>query len=65
MKPYDSKVDWWSLGILTYEMLAGRPPFADDDEEKIFEMIKTQEPKFPSRMSANSSSLVKISHKLT
>jgi len=30
---YDRMVDWWSLGILTYEFLCGCTPFAEDEDE--------------------------------
>lgn len=26
-KQYSFEVDWWALGILTYEMMVGFPPF--------------------------------------
>lgn len=33
-------VDWWSLGVLTYEMLAGYPPFTHENTLGLFEKVK-------------------------
>ncbi|EER06501.1 protein kinase, putative [Perkinsus marinus ATCC 50983] len=30
-KGHGKAVDWWTLGILTYEMMVGYPPFVDED----------------------------------
>jgi len=36
---YDKTIDWWTLGVLLYEMLAGLPPFYDEDVDKMYEKI--------------------------
>lgn len=37
---HDTAVDWWSLGILIFEMLAGFPPFTDEVTVRLFEKIR-------------------------
>eukprot|EP01125_Pyxidicula_operculata_P019295 TRINITY_DN698_c0_g1_i2.p1 TRINITY_DN698_c0_g1~~TRINITY_DN698_c0_g1_i2.p1 ORF type:complete len:1300 (+),score=335.10 TRINITY_DN698_c0_g1_i2:220-4119(+) len=32
-------VDWWAVGVMTFEMLVGCPPFADSTPEAIFQNI--------------------------
>ncbi|TFK28852.1 kinase-like protein [Coprinopsis marcescibilis] len=35
----DAAVDWWALGVITYEFLYGLPPFNAETPEKVFENI--------------------------
>lgn len=47
-KGYNKSVDWWSLGILIYEMLAGYTPFWDAGSPmKIYENILAGRIKYP------------------
>ncbi|XP_050412367.1 protein kinase C delta type isoform X2 [Patella vulgata] len=44
---YNSSVDFWSYGVLLYEMLIGQSPFHGDDEDDLFQSILYDTPRYP------------------
>lgn len=46
-KPYGKSADWWSLGVLVFELLTGYPPFHSIDEDELFSQILKSPIKFP------------------
>ena len=43
---YDCSVDIWALGVMTYIMLSGKPPFKGKTKDEVFVQITTKDFKF-------------------
>ncbi|XP_022709465.1 calcium-independent protein kinase C-like isoform X2 [Varroa jacobsoni] len=56
---YGASVDWWALGVLMYEMLAGQPPFEADNEDDLFESILHDDVLYPVWLSKEAVAILK------
>lgn len=57
-KMHDEKVDLWSLGILCYEFLCGKPPFETETHNETYKLISKVDFRFPSHVSEGARDLI-------
>lgn len=55
---YNRSVDWWAVGVLLYEMLIGRLPFANTDVKILFQKIINDKAEIPMFLSPEARSIL-------
>mmetsp|Transcript_104653 Transcript_104653/g.223690 ORF Transcript_104653/g.223690 Transcript_104653/m.223690 type:complete len:365 (-) Transcript_104653:38-1132(-) len=58
-KGHGRAVDWWALGILMFEMLAGYPPFYDENPFGIYQKVLAGRIDFPKHFDVKAKDLIK------
>ncbi|KAJ2717315.1 Serine/threonine-protein kinase [Coemansia spiralis] len=56
---YTKTVDWWTFGVLLYEMMTGLPPFYDENVNEMYRRILEDELVFPDDMGNRAKSLLR------
>ncbi|KAG8955849.1 AGC protein kinase Gad8 [Tulasnella sp. 424] len=55
---YSKTVDWWTLGVLLYEMLTGLPPYYDENTNEMYRKILQDPLRFGDEVGSDARSLL-------
>ena len=55
---HDHSIDWWTLGVLLYELLIGCTPFHSKTSSNVYDKILKSEPIFPKGMDSDAQDLI-------
>ncbi|KAI3997604.1 hypothetical protein MKX01_011021 [Papaver californicum] len=58
-KGHNKDADWWSVGVLLYEMLTGQPPYTHANRQKLQQKIIKEKFKLPPFLTSEAHSLLK------
>lgn len=59
MTGHDMSVDWWSLGVLIFELLTGSTPFVGSSSQATYQNVLNKEPVLPSHFSDHARGIVR------
>ncbi|AMD21372.1 HER093Wp [Eremothecium sinecaudum] len=57
-REYDEQVDVWALGVLTFELLVGSPPFEEESKELTYKRILKRDLVFPDHVTPEARHLI-------
>lgn len=55
---YDERVDLWAVGVLTYELLVGHPPFEAKTASETYARIRKVDLRFPTHLCSGAKDLI-------
>ncbi len=53
-------MDWWSLGLMVYEMISGYSPFYTENQANLYNLILSAPVEYPDWFSENAGDFVKL-----